>query len=257
MNAWPTIRLGALALVVAFLGLGCWTKKANEMMAPDPVKDTGFVSGTAQMQDTGGLAFQRSWRKPGVWFSEYQSIFVAPVNVDYLVNLEGWSKLNLKADDIRVEAEKIAADMQAKFAAALRNYPEASIQVVDEPGPNTTILELAIVEIVPSKVWLGSVGLASIALGPLGVATGAAAATMNDASMAFEGRARDASTQEVWGMIADNERAKTRPINVEAVTWYGHTGDIIEEWSQQFAEVANGPPGQAVEDTSFFTLSPW
>jgi hypothetical protein len=75
--------------------------------------------------------------------------------------------------------------------------------------------------------------------------------------MALEGRLRDAPTGRVWARFADNQAARTRPLNVEAVTWYGHAHQIIDAWAVQFAAIANGPPDVEVFDDSFFTLAPW
>lgn len=246
-----------IAMITALALAGCWTKKANEIMTPDPVKPSGFVKGPGEMQDTHGLAYQRAWARPGVWFDQYQTIQVAPVDVTHLLALKGWAEASLKADDVKVEAEKLAAAMKQKFEKALSEQPNARLKVVQEPGADTVVLQMAIVELVPSKVWLGSVGLASWALGPVGIATGTVAATANQASMAFEGRVRDGTTQSIWGMFADNENAKTRPLNVKAVTWYGHADEIMDAWAKEFAAIANGPPEVKVKDDSFFTLKPW
>ncbi len=129
--------------------------------------------------------------------------------------------------------------------------------MVEQPTQGTTILEMAITQVVPGNVWLGAVGLASNAFGPVGIATGAIAATGNPASMAIEGRMRDSSNQSIWAVFSDNEPAKTSVVDLRAVTWYGHTGGIMDDWASQFAQIANGPREVTVMDASFFTLKPW
>ncbi len=246
-----------LALCALLFLPGCWTKTANEIMTPDPAPASGFISTPGVMKDTHGLAFSRAWSRPGVWFSDYQTIQIAPVDVTHLIEMSDWQKASLQRSDIEPEAQKLGVEMQKKFEDALRKVPDARLRVVDQPGDDTVVVELAIVHLVPSKAWLGTVGLAAWAMGPVGVIPGAAAATANQASLAFEGRVRDASNQSIWGLMADNENAKTRPLNLEAVTWYGHAHEIIDVWAQQFAQIANGPPEVQVEDDQFFTLKPW
>ncbi len=248
----------AIALVALVFQNGCWTKTANEVMSPDPTPESGFLVNPEEMRDTGGKAFQRGWRKPGFWFDQYQSVRVAPVNVAHLLEMSGWQEASLQRDDVEVEATKLGVEMQEKFAQALRDYPGGRLQVVDESSSAPDlVLELALVQVVPSKAWLGTVGVAAWALGPLGIPLGVGAATANQASLAFEGRVRDAGSGEVVGKFADNEPAKTRPLNLEAMTWYGHCHEIIDTWAEQFAAVANGPSDVQVEDDSFFSLKPW
>jgi len=122
----------------------------------------------------------------------------------------------------------------------------------------TLILELAVTELVPSKAVLGVLGIAAFAVTPVvGVPVGAAAAMANDGWIAVEGRVRDGATQRVVAMFADREKAKTRILDLQAVTWYGHAYEIIEDWSGQLVQLANTPKDVQVEDSAAFTLMPW
>jgi hypothetical protein len=249
--------IASLALLALLLAAGCWTRKADEIMRPDPTPPSGFLEEPDQLEDTGGRAFQRAWVEPGFWFDRYGSILVAPVDVSHLLAMSGWEKAGLHTGGVEQEARELAEEMREKFAQALREQPDARLHVVQQPTEGTAILELAIVQIVPSKEWLALVGLGAWVAGPPGVPMGTAAGVGNRPSLALEGRLRDASTGRVWARFADNQAARTRPLNVEAVTWYGHAHQIIDAWAVQFAAIANGSPEVEVFDDSFFTLAPW
>ena len=79
----------------------------------------------------------------------------------------------------------------------------------------------------------------------------------DDGWMAIEGRVRDAKTGKVMAMFADREAAKTRVVDVEAITWYGQARESMNDWADQFVLLANTPKDVTVEDSSAFTLLPW
>jgi hypothetical protein len=88
------------------------------------------------------------------------------------------------------------------------------------------------------------------------VAAGLVASFADDGWMAIEGRVRDVKTGPVMAMFADREAAKTRIIDVEAATWYGHARESMNDWAEQFVVMANTPKDVSVEDSSAFTLMP-
>jgi Zn-dependent protease with chaperone function len=134
--------IASLALLALPLAAGCWTRKAEEIMRPDPTPPSGFLEEHEHLEDTGGRAFQRAWVEPGFWFDRYESIQVAPVDVSHLLAMSGWEKAGLHRGDVEQEAQELAAEMREKFAQALREQPDARLRVVQEPTPETAILEL-------------------------------------------------------------------------------------------------------------------
>jgi hypothetical protein len=79
----------------------------------------------------------------------------------------------------------------------------------------------------------------------------------DESSVAFEGRLRDAATNEVVGTVADREAQQYAPVSVRGLTWYSHAETIIDDWARQFVQVASRKPGETVKDTDAFTLKPW
>ena len=77
------------------------------------------------------------------------------------------------------------------------------------------------------------------------------------AGTAIEGRVLDSDTGQVLVMFADREKAKTRILDLQAITWYGHANESIGDWAQQLVQLANTPKDVKVEASSPFRLRPW
>ena len=118
--------------------------------------------------------------------------------------------------------------------------------------PGTLVLDLAIVELIPSKAVLNAVAIVAppeVAI-PVSVAAG-------KASVAIEGRVRDAITGETLMIFADREEPAHRIIDLKSVTWWSQARDSIDLWAKQMVKLANTPPDEKVKDEAFFRLRPW
>jgi hypothetical protein len=240
-------RLGAVLLALACLS-GCKTK---------PAADSGFLSDSVKMSEQRErFPYDRVWVHPGLQREKYRNLIISPVNTEYLMGVTGWKAANPANAKLEDGARELAEFTRNTFVNAVTSDPRRRFNLVSRSAPGTAILEIAIVELVPSKAALGAVGLvAPLAKAPA-VAVASKAAGGNP-SVAVEMRLRDASTGELLGMMADREEPPFRPIDVKAVTWYGDAKDSIETWAQQFIELANTPPTHQVKDASSFTLKPW
>ena len=67
----------------------------------------------------------------------------------------------------------------------------------------------------------------------------------------------DSRTGAILAMAADREEEQIAPVNLKGLSWYGVANAIIDTWAKQFVEIANRRPGEVIQDTSPFTLSPW
>src|SRR5262249_23508158 len=146
---------------------------------------------------------------------------------------------------------------QEAIKKAFREDPNHRFNVVEMPptGSDALILEMALVEVVPSKVILNALGYAPFGIG---LAIKAVRGIAKDVStVAFEAGLRHASAREVVGTVADREAEQKAAVTVRGLTWYSHAHTIIDSWSDQFVKTANRQPGQTVEDTKTFTLKPW
>jgi hypothetical protein len=239
-------------VIVAGLGLGLLgCSKA------DPGPSAGFVA-TDQMHHDPSLPFQRVWRQPGLNWDKYRRLYVAPVNTDYTLAMTEWQQ-GMRRGEIESDVRKLAVYTQNAIKKAFREDPKRRFAIVEAPGnaPDTLILEVALTEVVPSKIVLNALGHAPYGIG---LALSAVRGIAQDKStVAIEVRGRDAATRQIMFMVADREAQQLAPGNLRGLTWYGHAHQIIDTWAKQFVRVANRDraAGEVIEDSKPFTLKPW
>lgn len=238
----------------------CWPLTAAMFIAActtKPAPDSGFLANPELMtQQRERAPFDRAWVKPGFRKSAYTALIISKVSTRYLLENTGWAAANPANDTLNQESDKLARFTGDTFVQAFRNDPKKRFEIVDRPGMGVAVLDLAIVELVPSHAALGALGLvAPFARAPL-VAVGSKVGGKSTC-VAIEGRLRDSDTGEVLMMFADREEPPLRIIDAKAVTWYGSAEDCIKAWANQLVELGNTPPDRKVEDAPNFTLKPW
>ena len=202
------------------------------------------------------VGFNKFWRKPGVNWTHYNQIYVAPVNTSYMLSMTDWQKGERKAQ-IEQDVRDVAVRARGTIAKAFREDPRHRFRVVDNPAndPQTLVLEVALTEIVPSKILLNAAGYAPFYVGE-GV-TVVRMVAQDKSSAAFEARVRDAHTGEIVLLAADREAEQLAPVDVRGLTWYGDVDGIIAEWSKEFVQLSNAKPGEKVAAMPTFRLQPW
>ncbi|MHC4137340.1 MAG: DUF3313 family protein [Planctomycetota bacterium] len=215
----------------------------------------GFVDASRLKKDE-TLPFHGAWRNPDADLTDYDKIWIAPVDTSHLLKMDLWKEGEAGAsgqfeDDVR----KIAVKVREYLSEAFREPPEgveSRFTVVDEPkGAKTIKLEFAIVEIVPSKAILEAASWAM----PYG--TGLLLSPFNTSTAAMEGRFTGANSGQVILAFADREGEKLRPVDLGGFTWYTHARGIMMDWARQLIQVANQKPGEKIEDTKVYTIKPW
>ncbi len=225
----------------------------SQLKAP-PSEGAGFVP-MQQMAKRPDLPFDKVWIKQGVNWDRYRTIYIAPVNTNYLIQATWWQQ-SIRADQMEQDVQDMARFMRAQFIKAFQTDPRQRFLVVSSPQKGSLTLEMALTELVPSKVLLNAVKIA----GPYG--SGLAAAVLErgteaQSAIAFEARVKDSSSGETLAMVADKEYAVARPIDLKGFSWYANAKDVVTTWSQQFVDVANRRPGEVVKPASTFSLKPW
>jgi len=241
------LNCGKVAAAALFIA-GCKT---------DPAPDSGFLAHPEKMTAQRGRApFDRAWVKPGFNKNFYNGLIISQVNTGYLLENTGWAAANPASKKLEQSAMDLALFTRETFIKAFRADPRHRFPIVSRPGPGVAVLDLAIVELVPSHAVIGALGLAA----PFARAPAVAVASKLAGSktcVAIEGRLRDSQTGEVLVMFADREEPPFRIISAKAVTWYGDAEDSIEMWAKQMVELANTPQNHEVKDAQNFTLKPW
>ena len=177
-------------------------------------------------------------------WDDFKEIYVAPVNTNYIHKQDWWDKANFSGD--RKEAVKEAAHyMQDAVKKAFMQDPKHKLMVVDKPGPDTLVMEVALTELLPTKAWLNAVGYAGIWM------------ALDHGTVAMEGRVREGTNGKIVGMFADREKGKTALLSAADLTWKSHAHHIMEDWGEQFVAVMNAKNGEKVSSASTVTLKPW
>ena len=238
--------------VAVILGL-CIMLSGCAAMKAGPSKGAGFVP-MEQLAKREDLPFQKVWVKDDVDLKRYKSICITPVNTAHLLKSDWWQQ-NFRRGQMQEDVATMAQYMQQEFQTAFRNDPYSHFQVVDAPQKGCLVLDLALTELVPSNV-----ALTALEYAPYGGGTAVRLlerATGAESTVAFEARMKDGDTGATMAMFADRQAKKIRIIDIKGFTWYGHGKDIIKEWADQFVKLSNKRPGEVIEGSAAFTLSPW
>src|SRR5262245_2412853 len=241
------------------LVLAAMCAMACAMLKAGPAPDSGFLDEPQRMTEHRERApFNRLWVEEGLDLSKYDSLVVASVNTEHVIAKSTWARMNVRYLAFDDDLAGVAAEFRQTVIDAFRGDSTNHLQTIDEPGEKSLILELAITELVPSKAFLATIGLAAWAA-PLevGVPVGAAATFAETGWIAIEGRVRDAATGKAVAMFADREQSKIRVIDVQSLSWYGNAHESMRDWAGQFVQLANTPYEFRVEDSSAFALLPW
>jgi hypothetical protein len=204
------IRRSLALLIVASLAFG------QSGCAATPMVDTEFASGLP-INKNPELPFQKVWIKPGVNWDSYERVYLPSVKVDRLSTMDWWQKTGRELE-MKHDLYTIATFTRKEFNRAFLIGFGAKYRIVAEPGLNTLMFEMAIVEVVPNK------------------------------SVVFEACVRDGKTNEALLMVADRAVGRRVLIDTKSSTAWGETVEgIIKEWAQRFVDVVNREPGEIIE----------
>jgi hypothetical protein len=239
----PSFFRGAALRCVALFGVACLTLNSLACKAPT-APDAGFVTQPELLKQDDKLPFDAVWMREGTDLRSYKKVYVAPIDTTHLLKLDLWDKINLAPGDQAVQAGKLATYFQEKVKDAFTNDDKKLYQVVDTPDDETVTVELALVEVVPTKVWLNLIGYA--ALGAL-----------SQGATAFEGRLREAKSNQVIAEFKDQEYGQFDVVSARDLTWFMHSEHTMRQWSEELVAVFERMPDQAVAPMSTVTLKPW
>ncbi|HUL11020.1 MAG TPA: DUF3313 family protein [Methylococcaceae bacterium] len=247
-----------VALALSLAGCSTVQTASNEAkkVAVEPAPNAGFIEHPELQVNRVDLPFQKVWIKPGFDKSAYRELVVAPVNTQYMMEMD-WLHKTSSANwigDVKKDIPELARYFHHQVVQSFKDDPKHRFQVINSPEQHkqpALRMELALIEIDPSQPVLHALSWA----GPPG--TGTAAGAVNQRRAAFEGRLRDLETGEVVATFADRDMADAGPLDLTRLTWYGPAKGIMDRWAKQFVQIANRKPGEAVTDPTPFTLRPF
>lgn len=206
--------------------------------------DAGFLDQPQLLQQNDKLPFNAAWIKADADLLNYKKVYIAPVDTTHLINLDWWQKAAIAPGDQKAWADELAKYFQDKMKYQFSDDDTNKYEVVDVPDDQTLIIELAIVEVVPTKVWLNAIGYALLG-------------AVDQGETGFEGRLRDGKTKQVIAEFKDHEYGQFDVVSVRDLEWAGHSRHTIRTWTDDLEEMCYLPPGGAISEMSPVTLMPW
>lgn len=229
-----------LILALFMVSLAAWSgcQTAHKATKPAPAQVTAFLPEPQKLKEQKPtFPFNKLWFDDGFDWRKYNKIVVAPVDTEHLLKQDWWKKLNEQkaVSDPKKDCITIGNYMRKAFQTAVREDPQKRFAVVDAPEPGALILELALVDLVPTKAFLNAVEtVVGFVIFPVAFLT-----TLNSGSVAMEGRIKDVQTGKIVCMFTDRENGSFAIIDAAGLTWYRHAENIIQEWSRNFVAIAN------------------
>lgn len=249
-NPTPALHLLICASFALFL-------PSCQVFDAAPAADSGFNASTAPMK-TRAEFLQKSWvaksyrGKPVK--DHFSSVYIAPVNTRHMAEQSWWQQqTGARKAELSKDTQELAGRIQSQFKQAIANYPGKNIPLASRPGSGVLVIELALVELVPSNAyWNAGATAAGFVVPGAGLLSAA-----GRGSIAIEGRARDGATNQVIATFKDRRADKVAPVNIGSYTWYHGAEGNISDWAAEFAELINTDPSHIVERPSPVTLMPW
>jgi hypothetical protein len=229
------VRTLCVASVVGSSLIGCRAKA---------LPDAGFLDQPQLLRHDDKLPFNAAWIKSGVDLLDYKKVYVAPVDTTHLLKLDWWQKAAIAPGDQQSWANDLAQYFQDKMKGQFSDDDVNKYQLVDAPDDETLIIELAIVEVVPTKVWLNAIGYALLG-------------AVDQGETGFEGRLRDGKTKQIIAEFKDHEYGQFDLVSVRDLEWAAHSRHTIKEWADDIEQICHLPPDGSVAEMSPVTLMPW
>jgi hypothetical protein len=235
-------RFACIGTVSVLVAMGC---RAN------PAPDAGFLQQPKRLQND-----------PQYRDKPYTKIYVAPVNTDYVMKENLWemaSLTSLNPDYVRQNLHNLADYQRDAVIKAVAKYANGKLIVVDRPDADTLILEIAIVQLVPSKVVLQAASyyswIATVVM--IGGSVATQSEDQGKGVVAMEARTRDGATGVVTSMMADREHPPQAIIDVKALFWWEPAKPICDGWARQIIELETRPRGTKIDGIPNFKWLVW
>ena len=232
---------------------GCSTTSA-------PAEKTVFLKNPKLLKHYDLVPFHKVWKKEGVDLRKYTKIIIEPVVTTQSLPKDDLEALNIEAV-LGTEKQAIldfAKYTREAFEKAVVEDPRLSL--AKSPGPNTLIIKLALVKVVPGKPLFGIVrniplpiGKAAFIVSPALKLTGATV-DASKGSVAIEGELLDSQTRQPIAMFADRRTERKAIVNVNSMSSFGTPKAIVNEWARLLVKCLGRKPGEKIPRDESFKL---
>jgi hypothetical protein len=246
-----------LLLTAALAGAFALGTTSCQLFDASQAADSGFNPSTAPTRTRAEFVQQawvdKAYRGKSVK-GHFSSVYVAPINTRYMAEQSWWQQqTGVRKAELASDTQSLANRMRKQFQQSIANYPGDNIPLASGPGPGVLVVELALVELVPSNAyWNAGATAAGFVIPGAGLLSAAGAG-----SIAIEGRLRAGGTNKMIATFKDRRKDKVAPVNIGSYTWYHGAEGNIADWAAEFAELINTPPNHVVKRPSPVTLMPW
>ena len=221
-----------------------------------PAEKIVYLKNPERLKKYDLVPFQKAWKAKGVDLRKYTKIIVEPVILSQKLKRDELEKLNLSTvlGSEKDEILKFAKYTENAFKQAIK--ADHRLNLVSKPGPDTLVIRLALVKIVPGKPLFGiirnvplPIGKAGFIISPAIKLTGSSVDSLQS-SVAIEGEFRDSQTGKVVAMFADHRTETTALINMNLMSSFGTPKEIVNKWAELVVKSLNRKPGEKIEDPS-------
>jgi Protein of unknown function (DUF3313) len=251
----PCFAFSLLGLCCLFFFPACGS--TNRLLKAKPTKLSSFFEQPENGADARKqLPFQKIWmttdKEVEAVAVKKTKLFVAPVSLEHLRPVKkALIRQEIEWGSIDRREAEMAHQLRNEFAKAYLRSPSPRYSIVQQPGPDTLTLELAIIELNPTSPKGNAVKTAmKFVVGPLASVGG----VFTKGNMAIEGKVRDSASGKLFFQFADNEADKMTFYSLRDFKPYGHAVPAMRKWAEQFELMTRTPPGETIKDTNFMTL---
>ena len=243
------VRNSLICLVV--FALGCSAARKFETA---PATEFLNVPGMDKESKIENLPFDRSWVRDKFDGSKYSKLIIAPVTTAYLAEngeLESKSPFIPTKESYDNEVKLLAEHTAQVFKKALEEDGKKRVQIVEQPGPGTLVLEIALTQVVFGHPGMYAGSFASPLPG-----TGVIVSAITQPTVAFEFRLKDSETGEVVVTAQDRRTPRIRIVDFNQLTTTSSCRDIVNTEADLMTEAITN--GRFVKTrASWFTFKLW
>jgi hypothetical protein len=258
------VRPTKLIIFLALLCLGLEFVSCSPDVVPTPDERTPFLEHRREMTTQRGRApFDLLWigdrAKLDALKLKYDKVYVAPVDLKYF---EPDPKHPVPEESL----EQMADYIHAAFVDALKETESNRFHPADEAGPDTFVLEIALIKLESTASAVNVVenvaGLFVPGAVPLVVGTNVAGALaaheIGKGKIAIAARVKDGVTGEMYAETYDQRSDRAALLlNVEDFTTWGNARMIARNWAREFVELMNTPGTVKVDGPSSLGVILW
>jgi len=232
------LSLFSLSLVAGCVSGDTPTEKFHARMRAKAIPPSDFLPNHELLvKQADHFPFHYFYLKKKV--SDYQYVYIAPVDATRIIVSKGWSQVQKKAIEATGKnLDKLCDFTRKAFEQAFRKQMKAKgvtdrLVVTDRKDlPNTLIIEPAFIAIAPTKAELNIIGTtASFFV----FGTDIVAGLLASGSVDMECRIRDAQTGEIVAMFADTEGDPNALLPVSGYSWTAATRINVKEIARHTA----------------------